>query len=629
MGNTYYVSADTGNDSNNGLSENVAFKSLQVAADKLQPGDTLYVMNGTYTQSDSSKDLLTVWNKGGSQDNWTTIKAYPGHTPKLKVKGSHGINVTSSSYVRIEGLDIEGSKDDITLEYAQQEQYNPDNPITNSTGIRINGHSDTGYSSHIVISGNKFRNFTAAGIAANDTDYLTIEKNVVSGNAWYSCHGTSGITVIWNRNSDNNTSDYKMVIKDNIVYDNQSLIPWIGTGKIGEGHGIVLDTSDGTDYHAEAYQGKTLLANNTVYNNGGYGIVAFRNTNVDIVNNTTYQNARNPLTNGEIAVLSSQNVRGYNNITYARSDRQANLIWESQNVLFDRNLAYNYSQFISSDSSNVQGSQNVLGYDPQFVNPSQGDFTLQSTSPAIDVGSDIFNSINSLKTDQRGNNRPQDSDGNGSAIPEIGALEVGTNSASVQNSDIIGVTDSTAAIIEETGNSIVATTSDTNSEQILPQGSDNQVSGNLDTDILTGEPSKDGSIYVSNNPQQGFSQSRVDALDPITNSNPNQGDRIWFNNDGTSSTFTKEGTQTAYLHDVGLVKGNNLSAAIQTAYNDRNPQSQGDQALNNNESVLFQWQGSNYLAINNQNQPFDANNDLLINMNSIQIPRKDAVTKVS
>ncbi|TBR58676.1 hypothetical protein B4U84_22545 [Westiellopsis prolifica IICB1] len=628
MGKTYYVSAEIGNDNNNGLSENTAFKSLQVGADRLKAGDTLYIMNGTYTQSDPSKDLLSIWNKSGSPDNWTTIKAYPGHTPKLKVKGSLGINVTSSSYVRIEGLDIEGSKDEITLEYAQKEQYNPNNFITNSSGIRVNGRSDMGYSDHIVISGNKFHNFTGAGIAANDADYLTIEKNVVSGNAWYSSHGTSGISLIWNRNSDNNTSDYKMIIKDNIVYDNQSLIPWIGSGKIGEGHGIILDTSDGTDNRSQPYQGKTLVANNTVYNNGGHAIVAFQNSNVDIVNNTTYQNSRNSYTNGEIAALHSKNVRGYNNIMYARPDRKANLIWDSKNVTFDYNLAYNSSQFMSSDNPNAGNLQNILGYDPQFVDPSRGNFTLQSTSPAIDVGSNIFNGVSTLKTDQRGNNRPQDGDGNGSTITDIGALEVGSNSASPQNSQVIGVSDSTTPIVEETGNNTVVTTSDANSNQILPPGSNNQVSGDLEIDILTGQPSGDGSIYIVNNQQQGFSQSSVNGVDPITNSNPNQGDRIWFNNDGTLSTSTTQGTQRIYVYDAGLVTGNNLSAAIQAAYNDKDPQTQGDQALNNNESVLFQWEGSTYLAINDQNKPFDTNNDLLINMNGVQIPGKNTATGV-
>ncbi|MHC5830606.1 MAG: hypothetical protein ACYT04_85340, partial [Nostoc sp.] len=92
-------------------------------------------------------------------------------------------------------------------------------------------------------------------------------------------------------NFDNNTTDYKIIFRDNIVYDNQSLVPWSKAGKITEGHGIMLDTTnqskDGTPY-----LGKTLIANNIVYNNGNSGIGAFKADNVDIVNNTVYKNSR-------------------------------------------------------------------------------------------------------------------------------------------------------------------------------------------------------------------------------------------------------------------------------------------------------------------------------------------------
>lgn len=60
---TYYVSG-TGNDSNDGLTTTTAFRTLQRAANKVSaPGDTVYVMNGTYTRTDSSKEILVIWEK--------------------------------------------------------------------------------------------------------------------------------------------------------------------------------------------------------------------------------------------------------------------------------------------------------------------------------------------------------------------------------------------------------------------------------------------------------------------------------------------------------------------------------------------------------------------------------------
>ncbi|MEH1926550.1 choice-of-anchor D domain-containing protein, partial [Nostoc sp.] len=251
-------------------------------------------------------------------------------------------------------------------------------------------------------------------IGAMDSDYITFEKNIVSGNAWYSPYGAQGLGFNRTFNLDNNTTDYKMIIKDNIVYDNQSLVPWSVAGKITEGHGIMLDTTnqskDGTPY-----LGKTLIANNVVYNNGNSGIDAYAAKNVDIVNNTVYQNSRVVANTGEIKVNYSENVTVGNNIMYASDNQAANILNYSTNVNFDHNLVYNSNVFQASDSLNPTGLQNILGQDPQFVDAAHGNFALKPGSAAIDAGSNAFNSITK--------NIPQDGDGNGTAVIDIGAYE--------------------------------------------------------------------------------------------------------------------------------------------------------------------------------------------------------------
>ncbi|PMB27588.1 hypothetical protein CEN45_01025 [Fischerella thermalis CCMEE 5198] len=630
MSKTYYVSANTGNDSNNGLSEKDAFKTLQEGVNRLQAGDTLLVMDGTYTQSDESKDLMLIENKNGSANNWINIKAYPGHKPKLKVKGSDAIEVVGSSYIRIEGLDLEGSKDDISLDYAKKEKNNWGNPLTNSCGIKINTYYDRAgnetKSHHIDIINNKIRNFSAAGLWTFKTDYVTIKGNEVSGNSWYSPQGESGIHILYNWNSDNNTTDYKFIVEGNKVFDNQNLVEWTVAGKINEGHGIIIDDSLNTQNNStgEPYKGKTLIANNIVYDNGGYGIQAYSSANVDIVNNTTYQNSRNPDLSGEIVVLDSKNVRGYNNIMYARSDRRANVIWGSEDVTFDGNLAYNYKiyEFKASDDPNAKGLENILGEDPQFVDPSQGNFTLKSDSPAIDAGSGAFNSITTLKKDQQGNDRPQDGDGNGSAIADIGALEVAASNSS-DNGEVKGVSNA-SPISKETNNDNLVTTSQT--DKILTQEAEKPLKRDMSADILTGGSDADKFLYAGRNQQETFAQSTVNAPDQITNFNPIQGDRIQIDKDGKLST--QEGLKGANLYNAGLVKGNNLSAAIQAAYKDKDQQTQGDQVLNKDESVLFKWRGGTYLAMNDQNKSFDPNTDFVLNVSGIKMPGKDIVAGV-
>ena len=61
----YFVSP-SGSDSNSGLSESNAFKSIAYAAGKLNPGDTLYILPGKYYLSDYEKDIIRV--PSGTQD---------------------------------------------------------------------------------------------------------------------------------------------------------------------------------------------------------------------------------------------------------------------------------------------------------------------------------------------------------------------------------------------------------------------------------------------------------------------------------------------------------------------------------------------------------------------------------
>ena len=49
QGNTYYVSAEFGNDGNSGTSQDSPLRFITTAVSRLQAGDTVFVMNGTYT----------------------------------------------------------------------------------------------------------------------------------------------------------------------------------------------------------------------------------------------------------------------------------------------------------------------------------------------------------------------------------------------------------------------------------------------------------------------------------------------------------------------------------------------------------------------------------------------------
>ncbi|MBC1237734.1 hypothetical protein [Nostoc sp. 2RC] len=415
-GKTYYVSG-TGNDSNDGLKEGSAFRTLQKAANLVQAGDTVYVMNGTYEQTRSAvSPVLGINQKHGTASAPITFAALGGHNPVIKSSNFQAINIVGSSYIVIEGLTVVGANDKITLKYAQSQKDNLNNPLTNGAGIYIQPDQKNQSSHHITIRGNTISKFPSGGIASKEADYITIEKNIVSETCWYSPWGANAISTLRNRNLDDNTTDYKIIIRDNVSYNNYTYIPWweSSTGKATEGHGIMIDAASSLGLDNAAYKGKILIANNTSYNNGGAGIQVFNSSNADVINNTTYQNSLHPDLAGVGEILisgASANVNVVNNIMYARSGAYSYIVGGSaKNIKADHNLIYN------TDKYNKTGTDFIVGKDPQFVNAAAGNFALNPESVAIDAGDNIFNS----KT----GNIPDDGNGNGIGVIDIGAYEV-------------------------------------------------------------------------------------------------------------------------------------------------------------------------------------------------------------
>lgn len=399
-GKTYYVSG-TGNDGNDGLRTNKAFRTLQRAADQTQPGDTVWVMNGTYSQAEPTWNVLSIQTSGRA-DAWIAYKAYPGHTPKIKVRNWSGIGVDGASYILIEGFTLEGNRDEVSLDYALSEKSNLNNPITsgNCIGVAPKWQSNPEQRSHhIVIRKNKVSKCPGGGIYTVRADYVRVEDNVVVGNAFYAPYANSGISFYGNWNSDSSTAT-KMFIRRNVIYGNKNLVPFYYSNEnepdkrsITDGNGIIIDDARNTQAFGggtgDPYRGKTFIANNIVYENGGRGIHVFLSDNVTVINNTTYRNSSSPaIKEGEITAIWASKVGVYNNILYARSDRPANTrIGTPENPSDKGTQIFDYNLVFSGTGFDANKSNNIVGQNPKFINVSAKDFRLQSSSPAVDKGS--------------------------------------------------------------------------------------------------------------------------------------------------------------------------------------------------------------------------------------------------
>ncbi|ANE47230.1 hypothetical protein SY83_14215 [Paenibacillus swuensis] len=384
---TYYVSASTGQDrSDYGTSTGQPFKTIQYAANLTNPGDTVYVMNGTYNEIDD-QSVFAVKRSGSSDPNgYISYLAYPGHSPKLKVTDAWNHIVVSASYIRVEGFEIEGDNANLTLSdgearYNHFVQNKPAGTInwsyvrkTQANGIFIKPEAgSTVYPHHVIIKNNIVHDVPGGGISTTDADYITIEDNKVYNTSWYNLYATSGISILTPRNTDTNTTSYKNIVRNNRVYNNKTLVKWEKTQDYSDGNGIIIDTT----LKAPAYTGKTLVTNNVSYLNGGSGIHSYKSENVDIINNTAYNNSAQ-LDYGEIFALFSNNVNIYNNIMVARTGKKISQDYQNSNVNVNYNIYHNGNPAVS-------GANDIWG-DPLFGNAATGDFSTLIGSRAIDTG---------------------------------------------------------------------------------------------------------------------------------------------------------------------------------------------------------------------------------------------------
>ncbi|HYX36916.1 MAG TPA: carbohydrate-binding domain-containing protein [Oligoflexus sp.] len=384
----YHVSAN-GSDKNDGLSSTRPFKTIQKAANLTNPGDTVLIMNGTYTNPCYACDILEI-ERSGTASAWITYKAYPGHKPKLQLKdGWNAIDVLGASYFTIEGLEIEGNAASVSLEYARSQANNTNNPRTSGNCISVSkkksGSSEV-YPHHLIIRKNKVHHCGGGGIGVGLADYVTIEDNEVYSNAWWSVHANSGISLLYSLDIDNNRG-YKNFIRRNKTYDNRMFIKWKSKNAITDGNGIIIDYNSNKPIKKPAYKGRTLVENNLTYLNGGSGIHAFNSSHVDIINNTSYMNGVSEELQGEIYSNGSDDVKILNNIMYARTGEEVNHKWGSTNLVNDYNIYYNTTKIP------VKGPNDIVA-DPLFVDAKKRDFRLRAGSPAIDSGtSAIFAAV--------------------------------------------------------------------------------------------------------------------------------------------------------------------------------------------------------------------------------------------
>jgi len=397
---TWYV-AGTGRDSNRGTSLSAPFRTLQKAADQTQPGDTVMVLDGTYSVPCKGCDVVDI-DMSGTAAAPITFQAYPGQSPLVDAKDAWvGINI-NANYIVVAGFEVAGGRKAVTIGYARANASNLNNYLTSGNGIVVGcaSGSDTTYS-HVVIKNNIVHDAPSAGIASCYADYITIEGNRSYLNAYWSPYASSGIS-IWEMRDTDTYTGYKNFIIGNVSYQNREYIPFYATGTISDGNGIIVDDNSNSQSNGVAYGGRTYVANNIVYQNGGSGIHAYASAHVDIAFNTAYLNNQTPTNNGgQMFANTGSDVNIINNILYAPPKKTFYSNYSNaSSVLYNYNLLYSTTPK-SGVSGAAPGPNDIIG-DPLFSDGGLGDFTLAAGSPAIGAASASL----APATDFAGNPRP-------------------------------------------------------------------------------------------------------------------------------------------------------------------------------------------------------------------------------
>ena len=299
---TFYVSPDLGSDDASGQTPNDPWQSLQFGFDQAQPGQTIYLLDGEYRGETEPGRAHYVMFNSGTRAEPITIAAAPGHQPTLIANAGNGLSIRGD-FVTVDGLTVRG------------ENFDADNSY--GWGILIRE------SHHVRVLNSEVSDMAVGGISSVESSSLEIAGNTIYGNSFWGTEQGSGISM-WHSADHGQAPDadgYHDRIVGNIVYRNENKVfsRWSpDVDLISDGNGIIIDQSQET-----GFTGRTLVANNVVFDNGGRGIMVHEAARVDIMFNTTYHNGRTAdLSGGPVELSSSRSfdVRILNNVAWGRSE---------------------------------------------------------------------------------------------------------------------------------------------------------------------------------------------------------------------------------------------------------------------------------------------------------------------
>jgi Right handed beta helix region/Protein of unknown function (DUF1565) len=341
-GMRYFVSPN-GSDSNPG-SRTSPFKTIQKAADTINPGDTVIIEDGVYTMgaphpSCSRFTAVVCLTKGGAPDNWVAFKSRNPGGAKIdgennRVQNGFRFASSKAAYIRIEGFDVYGMGND-----------------GSSSGFELyNGGHD------VQIIGNHIHHI--GRLCTNTTN------------------GQVGIYV----GRDN------VLIEGNTIHDIGRFAP--GEGRCNPSNKFWQNHDHGI-YHSRGND--VTIRNNIFYNHQrGWAIQEYPHTRSrTIITHNTFSGP-NPNQTGHIVIGGGSDmtdIKIVNNIFHQPTDAAIDVgSARFIDVVISNNLTTAKSITDRTPQMGFAVIDNLLSTDPKFINLSALDFRLLPDSAAIDKG---------------------------------------------------------------------------------------------------------------------------------------------------------------------------------------------------------------------------------------------------
>jgi hypothetical protein len=382
-----YVSP-SGDDANLGISPDEAFATIAKAVKQLNPGDTLWVLDGEYVENER-KDSGIVVDRSGTAEEWIRIAAFPGATPVIRTDHKNGMKIEGASYIEVRGLEFVGSID--------QSRLAADPTDYSGAGINVDAiYSDGVRNHHVRIIGNTIRSFGAGGVPVTGTSHVEIRDNLIFDVASADPFQHSGISILepFDLGFPDDENGYSNYITGNTVYGVENLVRDVN-GLITDGNCVILDRTNQNNY-----QGRTLVANNFCVDNGGRGVQVYQSSKVDVVNNTLFGNSQSDeiaARGGDLGAYESDDVTFANNLVFTLGGHHPARVSRSSNITFDSNL-YVATRGADYNGSKADGDRLITDQSTTVVvSPAAAAqaelFELVAGSAAVDAGTNRFSDV--------------------------------------------------------------------------------------------------------------------------------------------------------------------------------------------------------------------------------------------